>query len=288
MHYQRCFSLKIFHDYYRDGLCSDFSIEPTRTCQKLLNGHRLLIKPTVNGLWALRPLDGAQQPIFPLAESVTLTFLLKLKHPEFVSFTQLDAEYSAIASLYSFSNQPLTTPGTGDLQSTHLNRSALHPSNSDASDLTNRLARITELKTAERKNVFGVVDLHNNGSIPKDGSTVSEFRIPFAARAKIWQYYLIAAKTTQSSAYSILDKNAEIAFAPVEMDPSDRVAIAIQHRFPESQPVLFQSETRVPCQEAGRQNIQLLKTGHTKPWIPHLPNPPNHQAAQVINLLEDV
>ncbi|MDJ0703444.1 MAG: hypothetical protein QNJ46_09210 [Leptolyngbyaceae cyanobacterium MO_188.B28] len=288
MHYQRCFSLKIFHEYYRDGVCSDFSIEPTRACQKLLNGHRLLIKPTVNGLWVLRPLDGEQQPVFPLAESVTLTFLLKLKNPAFISFTQLDAGYSAIASLYSFSNQTLQTPGTMDLPSVLVQRSALHPANSGASDLETRLAKIAELKTAERRTVFGVVDIRNNGSIPTNGSTVSEFRMPFAAKAKVWKYYLIAAKTSQSSAYSIHDEDAGIVFAPVELDPSDRVVSAIRYRFPESRPVLFQSETQVPCQEAGRQNIQLLKTGHTKPWIPHLPNPPNHHGAQVINLLEDV
>ena len=288
MHYQRCFSLSIFHDYYRDNACSDFTIEPTRACQKLLSGHRLLLKATVNGLWVLMPVDDEQQPVFPLAESVTFTFLLKLKNPEFISFTQLDTDYSAIASLYSYSNQPLKTPGTADLSPLLVQRSALHPSNLDATGVEKRLAKIPELKFAERKNVFGVVNLYNNGAIPTNGSTVSEFRIPFAAKAKIWKYYLIAAKTTQSAAFSIYDKDAEIVFAPIEMDPSDRVAISIQHRFPDSRPVLFQSETRVPCQEAGRQNIQLLKNGHTKPWIPHLPNPPNHHGAQVINLLEDV
>ena len=288
MHYQRCFSLSIFHDYYRDNACSDFIIEPTRACQKLLKGHRLLIKPTINGLWVLTPVDAEQQPVFPLAASVTFTFLLKLKNPEFISFTQLDADYSAIASLYSFSNQTLQTPGTADLSPLLVQRSALHEFNPDASDLETRLAKVIELKTAERKTVFGVANLHNNGSIPTNGSTVSEFRIPFAAKTKIWKYYLIAAKNSQSAPYSIHDKDAEIAFAPVEMEPSDRVAISIRHRFPESQPILFQSETRVPCQEVGRQNIQLLKNGHTKPWIPHLPNPPNHHGAQVINLLEDV
>ena len=288
MHYQRCFSLSIFHDYYKDHTCSDFTIEPTRVCQKLLSGHRLILKPTVNGLWVLMPVNGEQQPIFPLAESLTFTFLLKLKHPGLLSFTQLDADYSAIASLYSFSNQTLTTPGVANLPAVLMQRSDLHPANPALTDLTTRLAKITELNSAERKTVFGVVEIHNNGSLSTRPPTISEFRITFAAKAQIWKYYLVAAKTSQSSPFSIQDKNAEIAFVPKELDPSDRVATAIQHRFPDSQPVLFQSETQIPCQETGRQNIQLLKNGHTKPWIPHLPNPPNHHGSQVINLLEDV
>ncbi|MCG8368741.1 MAG: hypothetical protein MJA27_36080 [Pseudanabaenales cyanobacterium] len=288
MHYQRCFNLSIFHDYYRDNVCSDFTIEPTRACQKLLRGHRLILKPMVNGLWVLMPVDAEQQPVLPLAESFTFTFLLKLKNPAFFSFTQLDADYAAIASLYSFSNQTHNTPGIADLSSALVQRSALHPTNPAPTDLTRRLTKITALNTAERKTVFGVVEIHNNGSLPTSPPPVSEFRITFAAKAQIWKYYLVAAKTSQSFPFSIHDKAAEITFVPTELDPSDRVAIAIQHRFPDSQPVLFQSETQILCQETGRQNIQLLKNGHTKPWIPHLPNPPNHHGAQVINLLEDV
>lgn len=288
MHYQRCFSLSIFHDYYRDHTCSDFTIEPTRACQKLLSGHRLILKPTGNGLWVLMPVNAEQQPIFPLAESVTFTFLLKLRNPALISFTQLEADYSVIASLYSFSNLSHETTGIANLSAVLVQRSELPPTNPAPTDLTARLAKITELNTTERKTVFGVVEIHNNGSLPTSPLPMSEFRITFTAKAQIWKYYLVAAKTSQSSPFLIQDKQAEIAFVPTELDPSDRVATAIQHRFPDSQPVLFQSETQILCQETGRQNIQLLKNGHTKPWIPHLPNPPNHHGAQVINLLEDV
>lgn len=257
MHYQRLFDLNIFHEYYRDGICSDFLIEPTQLCWKLVRGHRLILKNTAQGLVVLMPVDGEQQPMFPLAENIVFTFLLKLKNSAFTSFTSLEPDYSAIAHLYTFSNQTLTKPGIVTLPP------AIHSRGGN--------------------NAFGIVEIHNNASLKK-----SEFQIKFSAKTQRWKYYLIASKKGQAAPFSIQDKNSEITFIQTEIEPRDCVVAEIQHRFPDSQPYLFQSETPIPCQEAGRQNIQLLKQGQTKPWIPHLPNPPNQHGTQVINAIEEV
>ena len=290
MHYQRLFCLTIFHGYYQEPeqICPDFTIEPTLACRKLLQGHRLLVKPMVNGLWVMAPVNDAQQPVIPLTESLTLTFLLKLKNRAFVSFTQLANGYDAVQSLYVFSNQGLETPGVSELSPILAQRSVLSQPETNQSALEQRLARVSDLKTAGRDKVFGVVEIHRNGSLAAAPLQTSEFRMRFAAKQQVWKYYLIAANSAQSATFSIQDKDANIAFMKTDIDPSDRVLALIQHRFPSSQPVLFQSEVPVPCQETGRQNIQLLKTGQTQPWIPHLPNPPNQHGSQVINVLEDV
>lgn len=288
MHYQRLFSLNIFHDYYRDQICPDFTVEPTRACRKLLQGHRLLVKPVVNGLWVMVPVDDAQRPVIPLAESLTFTFLLKLNNPTFVSFTELATEYDAVQSLYAFSNQDLQTPGVATLMPILVQRSALSQPDTDQSALEQRLARVSDLKTAGREKIFGLVEIHRNDSLITAPLQTSEFQMRFAAKQQVWKYYLITANSAQSATFSIQDKDANLSFAKAEINPSDRVLAVIQHRFPTSQPVLFQSEAPVPCQEMGRQNIQLLKNGQTQPWIPHLPNPPNQHGSQVVNVLEDV
>ena len=288
MNYQRLFCLTIFHDYYQDQTCPDFTIEPTQACRKLLQGHRLLVKPMVNGLWVMVPLDDFQQPVIPLAESLVFTFLLKLKSQAFVSFTQLATDYDAVQSLYAFSNQNLETPGVSELSPILVQRFVLSQPAANQSALEQRWAHVSDLKIAGRDKVFGLVEIHRNGSLVTAPLQTSEFKIRFAVKQQIWKYYLIAANAAQSATFSIQDKDANIAFMKADIDPSDRVLALIQHRFPSSQPVLFQSEAPVPCQEMGRQNIQLLKNGQTQPWIPHLPNPPNQHGSQVVNVLEDV
>ena len=288
MHYQRFFSLNIFHDYYRDQICPDFTITPTQTCRKILQGHRLLIKPMSNGLWVMVPLNEDHQPMIPLTESLTFTFLLTLNNLAWVSFTQLAADYDAVQSLYTFSNQNLSTPGRSELTPILVQQSALKLPEADQSALEQRLAHIPDLKTSRQLNVFGVVEIRKNDTLSTDPLSISEFQIRFPVKQQVWKYYLIAANSAHSATFSIHDDDANISFAKVDIDPGDRVLALIQHRFPTSQPVLFQSEAPVPCQETGRQNIQLLKTGQTQPWIPHLPNPPNHHGSQVINVLEDL
>ncbi|MBT9314484.1 hypothetical protein [Leptothoe spongobia] len=277
MQYQRLFCLTIFHDYYQDQICPDFTIEPTGACRKLLQGHRLLVKPMVNGLWVIVPVDSAKQPMIPLADSLTFTFLLRLNNLGLVNVTQLDADYDAIQSLYTFSNRDLTSPGTSPLSPSLVQRSDLKQAT---------LAK--DINPSGSDKVFGIVEIHNNDSLSTDPWQTSEFQIRFPVKQQVWKYYLIAAKNGPSSPFSIQDKAANISFSQVNIDPNDRVLTLIQNRFPTSQPVLFQSEEPVPCQAIGRQNIQLLKQGDNQPWIPHLPNPSNRHGTQVINLLEDL
>ncbi len=153
--------------------------------------------------------------------------------------------------------------------------------------LEQRLAGIAELKTAQRKTIFGVVELQLNDSLSVPPSPTPTFTLTFPAKKQYWNYYLVTEQGT-SEEFSIQDKTARITFAKTELDPEDRLLLAIAHRFPNSQPHRFQSQEPVTCQEAGEHNIQLFKNSQTKPWLQHLPNPPNQSGTQVVNLLKDV
>ncbi|NER78564.1 MAG: hypothetical protein F6K42_03105 [Leptolyngbya sp. SIO1D8] len=289
MRYQTYFGLKLFHNYYQQQVCPNFSIKPTPDCQHRLLGYRMILKSSINGFQLLMPLKDAQQPMFPLAESEVFTFLLTLTNSAFISFTQLAPEYQPNRSLYVFSNETLTEPGSPELTSTLIQRATLTAPKANLSPLEARAARaIATLDLPQRSTIFGLVEIHNNGSLAADFSRSSDFRIRFVAKQQVWTYYLVANRGTPTEAFSIQDKDTEITFAHTTPDPRDRVLTAIQDRFPNSQPILLRSATAIPCREMGKPNLQLLKVGHTKPWIPHLPNPPNQQGTQVINLLEDV
>ena len=296
MRYQTYFNLELFHSYYQDYICPDFTIEPTAACQRMLRGHRLVIKPNVNGVQVLVPLDASQQPVISLAPSEIFTFLLKLNNPTFVSFTQLDPLYRTSQSLYVFSNDMVAdivddtfvSSEASELSSKLIQYTNLAQPVAEQSALDIRCAAIAHEYSSQQSTIFGMIEIHNNNSLSQDFSQISEFKVTFVAKQQVWRYYLVADKGASAEAFSIQDKEAEISFSPASIEPGDRILAAIQHRFPQSQPILLTSAVPVSCRKLGRPNLQLFKQGHTKPWIPHLPNPPNQHGTQVINVLEDV
>ena len=302
MQYQSLFNLNIFHDYYQDNVCSDFKIDLTQACQKIIRGHRLLVHSTRNSFSVLMPVDvsngSSKQPMIPFSDSFTFTFLLTLNNPDFTSFTQLDSSHDPLDSLYVFSNQTISRPSDRDdmtpyrLKPTSVSRSALQQSHGNQSALEQRLSRIVDLRISTRRQVFGVIEIHNNSSLPMnsvmDSHDPVEFQIGFTVKKRIWKYYLVAGDSTQPTTFSIHDKDSNITFSQTEIESGDRVLAQIRHRFPSSQPILFQSNEAIPCQEKGRRHIQLIRTGQQQPWIQHLPNPPDQHGTQVINALEEL
>lgn len=288
MHYQPYFNLALFHDYYQKQICPDFTIEPTRVCQRILKGHRLVFKPSINGLQLLMPVESDQQTVLALDKSLIFTFLLRLKNSDFVTFTQLDPLYHPDRSLYVFSNDGTNT---SSLALTLIQRQKLAQPKSEQSPLEARCAAIAELHTVPASQLFGVIEIHHH-DFPKGANQNRDFTITFVAKKQIWKYYLITDKSTSATAFSIQPKDAAIRFSPFKGDTSDRILAGIQQRFPESQTVLLRSDTPVACREIGRPNLQLFKKGNDKEqdklWISNLPNPPNQHGTQVINMLEEV
>ncbi|MEL6555678.1 MAG: hypothetical protein AAFQ63_19785 [Cyanobacteria bacterium J06621_11] len=284
MPYQSLFSLTLTHDYYQDRRCPDLSLEPTATCQKIMRDHRLLLKLQPDGLRIMATVAESGQPEIPLSDDLSFMFFLKLSGPNFHRFSALPTEYDAARSLHVFTNHDFDTPGTMSLSPSVAQLEGLTRS---SSALAQSIADAIDIKKLNQTNVFGLVEISNNSTISLDASEPSRFRLNFAAKQHIWKYYLIADRA-QSDLFSIADKEATLSFSKAEIGEGDRILTTIQHRFPTSQPILFQSSQPVSCQETGRKNIQLLKSGHTQPWIEHLPNPPDRHGIQVINLLQEL
>lgn len=275
MHYKQLFELRIIHEYYRDKICPDFSIEPTSQCQKILSGHRLIVKNQVNGIVVIAPVDSESKPWIELAENLQFSFLLKLKNKEFIDFTEV--EWKPVNDvIYQFSNQ----------------------NNIEGSDL-----EITQIKLCDRKlpkgqNIFGIVDIYNPSSISPILNQWNQYKIHFKAKKQQWHYYLLADSETNGDEFLIIDKDTSrkteikfTRFTSAEAEKTDPIFSLLKQQFPQAQQYLFISDSEIACQEAGIKNIQLLKKKNSESsnptvWIEHLPNPPNYNGIQVINALK--
>ncbi|NEO73619.1 hypothetical protein [Moorena sp. SIO3H5] len=278
MLYKQLFELSILHDYYRDKVCPDLSVEPTPECSRVLRGHRLIVKNKVNGIMVIAPVDSKDKPWVELADNLRFTFILKIKNPDFIDFTDIDWK-PLDNGIYLFSNDKTTEIGVSELE----------------------IAKTTlsDRNLPRGKLIFGIVDIYNNSSMAKDlkdKNPKSDYQITFQAKKQPWFYYLVTDQVTNGDEFLIEDKettrNPKIKFIPcVESEDTESIFSALNQQFPESQQYCFKSDSEIACQEAGRQNIQLLKNkktelGDPSVWIDHLPNPPNQNGIQVINALK--
>ena len=282
MRYLPLFSITLSHSYYEQQRCPDLAIAPTPACDRTLKGRRLTLKSRPNGLAVFVPVgENDDSPYIPLEASLTWTFLLTATKSDFITATQLDPAYRPGQSFYCFHR-----PEDGAIADTTELAHQLIDTTAEPSELGDRaIALIAELPPGKRQAVFGVIEIaqadlaigHNR-----------EFAIHFAATENVWKYYAIAPKETPADTFSVQDKDAAISFTQADLVSGDRVVAAIQARFPDSQILLWQSTEPIVAREAARSNLQLLKTGQTKPWIAHLPNPPPQHGTQVINILAEM
>ncbi|NEO90987.1 MAG: hypothetical protein F6K56_12345 [Moorea sp. SIO3G5] len=226
----------------------------------------------------IAPVDSEHKPWVELADNLQFTFILKIKNQDFIDFTEIDCQ-PVDNGIYLFSNHKTTEIGVSELE---IAQTTLSDRN---------LPRV--------KLIFGIVDIYNNSSMPKDlkdENPKSDYQITFQAKKQPWFYYLVTDQVTNGDEFLIEDKettrNPKIQFIPcVESEDTESIFSALNQQFPKSQQYCFQSCSEIACQEAGRQNIQLLKNkknelGDPSVWIDHLPNPPNQNGIQVINALK--
>lgn len=301
MIYQPYFSVHLFHSYYQQGTCFDFLIEPTQQCQRMLQRYRAVFRPESNGLQVLMPVaEGTSSPL----PSAPFCFFLKLKRQqEFLRVTELGSGYQPNAGFYVYSNESLVKADS-DLESTWVQREVLAPP-----------TKIFERYTPQKNEVFGIIEIHNNKALDQTLQKNADFSITFSAQKRYWTYCLVTDPNVSTTDFSIQDKRGEVEFVntssftdqarePIQED----LLSAIEKRFPNSQAIVFQSSAPVSDSESARADLQLMvqknkkngkKTANSsngiednskkdKTWMPHLPNPPNGQGVQVINLLKDV
>ena len=79
MSYRKLFGLDIFHDYYQDLICPNFFIEPTSACEKILKGHRLILKKKLNGIQVIARFNSERKPWIQLKKISEISLCFKVK-----------------------------------------------------------------------------------------------------------------------------------------------------------------------------------------------------------------
>ncbi|MDJ0713959.1 MAG: hypothetical protein QNJ54_07040 [Prochloraceae cyanobacterium] len=240
MLYKQLFELNIFHDYYRNQVGPDLSIEPTTECIRILSGHRLIIKNKVNGILVIAAVDLEHKPLVELAENLQFTFILQLKNKDFIDFTDIDWK-PLDDRIDRFSNENNTQIGVSDLEKSQ--------------------TKLSEGKLPRGQNILGIVDIYNNDSMPKVLNQGSEYKITFKAKKQQWRYYLVTDRVTNGNEFLIQDTTGETEFtrlSSTEAEETDPIFSILNEQFPQSQQYLFKSDLEIACQEVGKKNIQLL------------------------------
>ncbi|MDJ0715440.1 MAG: hypothetical protein QNJ54_14640 [Prochloraceae cyanobacterium] len=282
--FKKIFDLKVIHTYYQNQECPDLDIYPTEECQKILAGHRLIVKKNINGISVIAPVSSTGEPLIQFSEDLQFTFLLKIINKNFLDFTDFpdlnEPQWNPLLNLiYRFSNENIGDVGSWDLEKT--------------------IVKYLELKKYKDDNIVGFVVIYNNSSLPSVLNQSSEFKINFTAKEQYWLYYLVADSDTQNYTFLIQhndNQGERIIFKRIDIAPNDKVLAVIKQEFPQSKQYLFKSKNEVSCQQYARGKIQLKKRKEgeddddddddddVEVWIDNLPNPPEGNGIKVLNL----
>jgi hypothetical protein len=105
--YKYLFTAELFHHYYSDGKCFDFTLVPAGDGRQWMRDARLIHRFSGNKLYVgieVDPLDEAKErPAVALPSEMVLRFYLQVKNPLFHNFTNLPSSFNRQSVLY-FSN----------------------------------------------------------------------------------------------------------------------------------------------------------------------------------------
>lgn len=243
MKYQAFFEIELEHSYTSDALAYA-KIQPDAATVKRLQGDRLLLKRTPNGLLVLAPTNGENidLPAFGANEKLGFNiFSNKADFRELTDFSSIEDHQSLL-----FSNRDLV---------------------SDTSDLG-----VSGISANEKLNGFPQVGrveiLLDRITIGADGKAPT-YTVRFASKSMIWKYYFI----TKDDAANLSINHKSLSFKRLDEDATDVVFNKLKTNFtPEGLHIkAFESEQLLASQNVPRKDIQLKNENTT--IISHLPNP---------------
>ena len=160
-------TLLLRHEYYADGRCPDFAIEPSAETARLLRNHRCLCGTSPDGVRILTQLNATGQPFLPLPAAVTLRLELRLQNREFALFTDLTG-LDRGAAVPQFTNAGAAVGNATELQ----------------------LARNAPERPRRAPEVFAEVELHLT-AMDRAAPPPPPFYIVFRAKRTRWAYYCV-------------------------------------------------------------------------------------------------
>jgi hypothetical protein len=313
MKFVELFHLNLAHKYYSDGVCRDFTIEPTPRTARLLAGYRCVLK---SGPGWLRVFHDNKLP--QPGKDDRFVFNLQLENPQFPLFTLTDM------SKHKPAIEPLGKIVGTPRHSSLVLRPRLDPRREHFKWETggNRitlegkpLKRVSELKvegagdgtTAVYDEKDSAIQISGGSASAGDRVTVSflaqhirpwpdfaevevvighqptRFTIEFEPRKAAWVYYLLTDLPTPKK-FEIVgeepaDSDPKLKFPDPEANPQDPILAGLTPLPGKMQCFRFVSEADVPCRQFSGRKLKLSADGV------ELANPlPNPVAAQITSL----
>lgn len=256
MMYKEFFSIEIEHQYFSSHGGADLTILPDRSTLRFLQGLRLIVKATRNGLKVLIPVDENGVPTISLPSDEALMFEI---FPQSNTFSLFTVPSLPIGEILAFTNLGLAETDS-ELQSSR----ALDSSSLNGFPMVAKV----EIKLT---------------SVLLTRIEVLPYKVVFAARSAKWKYYLVADQDTTD--LKVEDRGGNHVFTKQEIDgqSTDEIGMSLRTNFPEANLFLFESNIPIPCQDQALKNLELLRDGEV--LIKHLPNPEMaEQAVRIINI----
>lgn len=259
MKYLPLLSLNIIHDYYEEESCPDFSIKADEQTEKTLRNHRCLLKTNPTGFLILQAVNN-DAPFITFSLSTRLRFTLTLVNSDFLLFTDLS----------NFPNQGFAVYTNKEMNDSTLN--------------------LIETNMRQEKNCFAAVEIYMDHSIkPAKNKDPVQYHIPFTAKPAYWEYFFITNETTDNFDFQIKHSEHQEGVSPAgqpigfkkEAYTSRSITDWINKQYPKANLLYFVSDEPVRCQQAPRENIQLLLNGER--LLNNLPNPSIRNSDQRIS-----
>ncbi|MEM7038978.1 MAG: hypothetical protein AAF570_18500, partial [Bacteroidota bacterium] len=210
MQFAELFSFEVRHTYFADGRCPDFGMVPTPDTQRILDGHRLLMRPFSGGFRVYAELNDLGEFMLPLAQGTLFRFLLQLENPNFYNYTDL-SPFRAHQQIYDNAAAILLPDGV--LQISHPVHPPL-PAEGEAPapvELTEEEAE--DLAYASR--AWALLKLQVNQQFPTAPGTPLAYAIEWAAATQAWRYYLTTAQ--DGANLQLVDSAGALSFSKLDL-----------------------------------------------------------------------
>lgn len=102
--YEIVFRARFLHFYYRSKTTGDLGCHPSENCLKTLQNYDLRFRQEKDGFSVYGASDGSGNLLKPIKTPLKFTFLLNLKNPSFVNFSDLPLQVEP-KKIYYFNNR---------------------------------------------------------------------------------------------------------------------------------------------------------------------------------------
>ncbi|MEM9820738.1 MAG: hypothetical protein AAF985_06685 [Bacteroidota bacterium] len=113
--FEPLFEIQLKHNFYQDDRCPDFQLLPTPACQQMMQKLGLLFRSNQYGAFVLYKFMEGETPLIQSLEApVALSFLLSLKNPNLLNYTDLPLQSGRVQ--YYFSNESKQAGSEGNIR----------------------------------------------------------------------------------------------------------------------------------------------------------------------------